>query len=527
MKKCAIYTRVSTNMQAEVDYNSCESQQEKIISFINSQETMQVYKTYSDPGFSGGNTERPAFQELLKDVQRNKIDLILSYKIDRLTRSPKDFYNLIELFEKYNVDFISVTERFDTSTPAGQLLRNIMLMFADYERSLARERTRDKMLQRAEHGIWNGGTVPYGYRSIDKKLAVEETEAQIVKEIYNEYIDTGSLTKVHKMVRNNDYQYKNKQFHIDTLAFLLRNNMYTGKLNYAGKTYDGIHEPLISEDLFNEAQKIHKTRSQRFKSYKQLPFAGNIRCKECDSAMSPDYTNKHSNGEMRRYFYYRCITTGKEGWDKCGTKQVNADRLEKFVLEYFEKLNSDYKYLEYTVFKINQEFEAGHRISPELRRAELLYSPEIVKNILFSLLNGLKGKKGIARSNHIRDYIKKIIYSPEEIEIHLFYSPDFSFSNSNSYDNKRALFLNYSAEGTVKNYQNVNNSNDGRILAEGHRAELGGVSSFTDYLNSSYKEVVALKKLRNIIFKPENSVHKCRKKTLIKELKKRKAVASC
>jgi len=497
LKNCAIYTRVSTDMQAEIEYNSCESQEEKILSFINSQDTMQVYKTYSDPGYSGGSINRPALQELLCDVQQKKLDLILSYKIDRLTRSPKDFYLLIELFEKFGVDFISVTERFDTSTPSGMLLRNIMLMFADYERSLSRERTRDKMLQRAEHGIWNGGTVPYGYRSIDKKLAVEETEAKIVKFIYQQYIETGSLTKVHNMIREQDIKYKDKKFHIDTLSFLLRNNMYSGKINYAGKTYDGVHEPIISENLFNTAQTIHKKRAKRFKSYKQLPFAGIIRCKECDMAMSPDYTNKHSKGEMRRYFYYRCLTTGKEGWDKCNTKQVNADRLEKFVIEYFEKLYNDYKYLEYTVFKINHDLEAAGRISPELRRAELLYSPEIVKNILFSLLNGLKGKKGIARSSHIRDYIKKIIYSPQEIEIHLFYDPDFSFSNSNSlnsYDNKKALSLNYSAVGTEKNFQGKTNKkcNNSTIL---NRNSGGGsqtsVNNFTDYLNSSYSEVVA------------------------------------
>ena len=132
MKKCGIYTRVSTDMQAEKEYNSCQSQEEKVVSFINSQDTMKVYKTYSDPGFSGSNVDRPSLQELLRDVQRNKIDLVLSYKVDRLTRSSKDFYLLIEMFEKHGVDFISVTERFDTSTPSGRLLRNIMLTFTQF-----------------------------------------------------------------------------------------------------------------------------------------------------------------------------------------------------------------------------------------------------------------------------------------------------------------------------------------------------------------------------------------------------------
>lgn len=144
--KCAIYTRVSTDNQAEIEFNSCEAQEAKIKSFIRSQENMEVFKVYSDLGFTGANLNRPALNEMLADIKQNKINLVISYKIDRFTRSPKDFYQLIEIFDKYGVDFISVTERFDTSTPSGRLLRNIMLTFAQFERELASERTKDKML---------------------------------------------------------------------------------------------------------------------------------------------------------------------------------------------------------------------------------------------------------------------------------------------------------------------------------------------------------------------------------------------
>ena len=203
--RCAIYTRVSTDNQVEVEYNSCESQMEKIRSFINSQEDMEVFKVYSDPGFTGANLERPGLQEMLRDIEiaapaspvRNDeadgIRFVIVYKMDRLTRSPKDFYHLIELFEKHNVGFISVTERFDTSTPSGRLLRNIMLTFAQFERELASERVRDKMLQRANKGMWNGGTIPYGYESRNKKLVVNQEEATVLTKIYETYISTGSL----------------------------------------------------------------------------------------------------------------------------------------------------------------------------------------------------------------------------------------------------------------------------------------------------------------------------------------------
>lgn len=144
----------------------------KIKSFIQSQNNWQIYKVYSDPGFSGATLNRPALQKLLEDIKQKKIDIILVYKIDRLTRSPKDFYQLIELFEKYNVSFIAITERFDTSTPAGRLLRNIMLTFVQFERELASERTKDKLLERAKKGMWNGGNVPFGYKRKTKNLSL-------------------------------------------------------------------------------------------------------------------------------------------------------------------------------------------------------------------------------------------------------------------------------------------------------------------------------------------------------------------
>jgi len=169
-KNCAIYTRVSTDMQAEKEFSSCEAQEEKIKYFVESQNDFRVVKVYSDAGYTGANTNRPALQELLNDIDQKKIDAVLSYKIDRLTRSPKDFYQLIEKFDQYGVDFISITERFDTSTPAGRLLRNIMLTFAQFERELTSERTRDKMFERAKKGLCNGGNTPLGYERKNKKM---------------------------------------------------------------------------------------------------------------------------------------------------------------------------------------------------------------------------------------------------------------------------------------------------------------------------------------------------------------------
>ena len=175
--KAAIYTRVSTDNQAEVEFNSCEAQELKIKSFIASQEKMEIYKTYSDQGYSGASLERPALKEMLNDIQQGKIDIVISYKIDRLTRSPKDFYQLIEIIDKNGASFLSITERFDTSTPSGRLLRNIMLTFAQFERELISERIRDKMLEKAKKGLCSNGKIPFGYIRNDKKVVVEPKEA--------------------------------------------------------------------------------------------------------------------------------------------------------------------------------------------------------------------------------------------------------------------------------------------------------------------------------------------------------------
>jgi len=253
-KQCAIYTRVSTDIQAEKEFSSCESQEEKIRAFVKSQDNWQIYKVYTDTGYTGANLNRPALQELLEDIKQKKIDIVLAYKIDRLTRSPKDFYQLMEFFEQNNVSFISVTERFDTSTPAGRLLRNIMLTFAQFERELTSERTKDKMLERAKRGLYNGGFAPFGYKRENKKLIINKKEAEIVRMIFETYIETGSVVKVYDLLKERNI--KNRQgepFYKTVLGFLLRNPVYAGKVKHNNQIYQKIHETKISEEVFEMA----------------------------------------------------------------------------------------------------------------------------------------------------------------------------------------------------------------------------------------------------------------------------------
>jgi DNA invertase Pin-like site-specific DNA recombinase len=426
IKQCAIYTRVSTDLQAEKEFSSCESQEEKVRSFIQSQNNWQIYKVYSDPGYTGAHINRPALQELLEDIKQRKIDIILVYKIDRLTRSPKDFYQLIEFFEKYNVSFISITERFDTSTPAGRLLRNIMLTFAQFERELASERTRDKMIERAKKGIWNGGIPPFGYKKENKRLIPHPKEAEIVRLIFETYIETGSATKVYDLLKEKDIKNRQgKPFYKSVIGFILRNIIYTGKIKYDGKIYQGIHQPIISEEIFEMAQKIHKKKVKKFRVYRDFLFGGLVNCENCNFKMSPCFTNKYSKGKLKRYYYYRCNSTHHKDWQSCSIKQVSADRLENYILENLERISLDKNYIENLVFRLNHSLNTPHRSGYELTKSYSKFSSEVISSLLKFFLSILAQKKGIERNLLVKKFIEKIIYSKENIKISLFYSENF------------------------------------------------------------------------------------------------------
>jgi len=444
IKNCAIYTRVSTDIQAEKEFSSCEAQEEKIKSFIKSQDNWQIFRVYSDPGYTGANTNRPALQELLEDIKEKKIDIILAYKIDRLTRSPKDFYQLIEFFEQYKVDFISITERFDTSTPAGRLLRNIMLTFAQFERELASERTKDKMLERAKKGMWNGGIPPFGYKKENKKLVIDKKETEIIRLMFDTYIETGSLVKVYELLKERGI--KNRQgnpFYKNVLGYHLRNIVYAGKIKYADQIYQGNHQPIISEKIFALAQKIHKNKIRKFRVYKDFLFGGLVNCKECGSKMTSCFTNKKSKRNPKRYYYYRCTSTLRKDWQSCSTKQVSGERLERYVLENLERISLDRDYIDNLVFKLehnpkssNPEFKKSsppRRARYELTKVCSKFDPKTIISILRLFLSVLAKQRGVERNLLAKRFIKGILYSRENIKITLFYSENsknFQFSQT-------------------------------------------------------------------------------------------------
>ncbi len=413
MKKCAIYTRVSTTTQAEKEYSSCEAQKDRITSFIQSQEDMEIFKEYADPGFTGGDLERPALNELLRDIESGKVDLVLTYKIDRLTRSSKDFYALIEFFDKHKVSYISVTERFDTASPSGRLLRNIMLTFAQFEREMTSERIKDKFEQRAIKGLWNGGIAPFGYKRENKKLVADKSNAKCLREIFETFVETGSFKSVMDVVRQKEFKNTNSKHHLSECAVyhILRNPVYIGKVVWNNKVYEGIHEPLVSEELFSEAQGLTREKLKKKRLYKEYQLARLVKCGDCGSSMTNTFTNK----KTRRYYYYKCIKVVKEGSGKCSLKEINAEKLEAFIFESLERVSKDRPYIESLVYKTlrTSPDRIGFELTPESEKKQV----ETVVCVLNRYASLYRSGSQLEKLLINKKTIQKINLSKESLEV--------------------------------------------------------------------------------------------------------------
>jgi site-specific DNA recombinase len=266
--RCAIYTRVSTDQGLEQDFNSLDAQYDASQAYIRSQAhagwTLLRGK-YNDGGFSGGTTDRPALQRLLADVRAGKIDVIVVYKVDRLTRSLADFAKLVELFDQHNVSFVSVTQQFNTTTSMGRLTLNVLLSFAQFEREVTSERIRDKIAASKRKGLWVGGMAPLGYDTKGRKITVNEAEAERVRTIFRSYLQLGSLNLLLADLHQRGLVTKIRTlktgetvggipFTRGSLAHLLRNRFYIGEVAFKGEVLTGEQPAIVDEALFEAVQ---------------------------------------------------------------------------------------------------------------------------------------------------------------------------------------------------------------------------------------------------------------------------------
>jgi DNA invertase Pin-like site-specific DNA recombinase len=266
--RCVIYTRVSTEYGLEQDFNSLDAQRDAAEAYIRSQahDGWTLVRTpYDDGGFSGGSTDRPALQELLADISEGKIDVVVVYKVDRLTRSLADFAKLVELFDSHKVSFVSVTQQFNTTTSMGRLTLNVLLSFAQFEREVTSERIRDKIAASKRKGIWVGGMVPLGYTIRDRKPVVVEEEADRVRLIFNRYMELGGIGPLLTDLRNQKVHTKVRElstgrtvggnpFTRGSLGHLLHNRFYIGEVNYKGEICAGEQPRILDRALFDAVQ---------------------------------------------------------------------------------------------------------------------------------------------------------------------------------------------------------------------------------------------------------------------------------
>lgn len=310
VRNCAVYTRKSTEEGLDQDFNSLDAQREACLAYITSQKAegwIPVKTAYDDGGYSGGNIERPGIQKLLEDIKAGKVDIIVVYKIDRLTRSLMDFAKLVELFDKHQVTFVSVTQSFNTTTSMGRLTLNVLLSFAQFEREVTGERIRDKIAASKKKGMWMGGQVPLGYDLKDRKLLVNEKEAGLVRKIFDMYLKARSVIRLIDILnRDGDRTKAGKSFTRGMLYTLLANPLYIGKIQHKHKVYDGNHPPIINQEIWSKAQDILAGNAIEHRGTKKPHQAHLLRGKlfnEQGTIYSPSFTKK--NGQRYRYYVSR------------------------------------------------------------------------------------------------------------------------------------------------------------------------------------------------------------------------------
>jgi site-specific DNA recombinase len=360
--RCAVYTRKSTEDGLEQEFNSLDAQRESAEAYIKSQASegwVLIPDMYDDGGFTGGNMDRPGLARLMADIEAGKVDCVVVYKVDRLSRSLLDFARMMSLFDQHKIAFVSVTQQFNTANSMGRLMLNVLLSFAQFEREIISERTRDKIAATRRKGKWTGGMPLLGYdvEQPGSKLVVNETEATQVRQIYELYLEHRTLLNVVKMLTDRGWCNKRwttrKGTHRGGLPFtktslhkLLTNPTYLGKVKYKRELHDGEHEAIIDQEVFQRVQTLLIQNSVGGGGSVRNSFGavlkGLLRCRCCDAAMVPSITKKGD----RRYRYYVCSKAQKFGWHTCKSKSVPAAEMERFVIDQIRSLGTDPEFVE-------------------------------------------------------------------------------------------------------------------------------------------------------------------------------------
>src|SRR5687768_6847118 len=333
--RCAVYARKSTEEGLEQEFNSLHAQREACEAYVASQRSegwALIREPYDDGGFSGGTLERPALKQLLADIEEGLVDVVVVYKIDRLSRSLMDFSKLVEVFDRSGVTFVSVTQSFNTTTSMGRLTLNVLLSFAQFEREVTAERIRDKIRASRQKGMFMGGNVPLGYVVKDRKLVVNDADASVVRSIFERFVRVGSATVVARELRREGVGTKRGKL-VDKgyLYKLLNNQTYLGLAVHKGTAYAGEHAAIIPQDLWDKVHAIlaENVRTRSANSRAQTPaLLRGLIFGPTGAAMSPTHTRKGSR--LYRYYVSQVL---KRGPDACPVGRVPAAEIEAAVID--------------------------------------------------------------------------------------------------------------------------------------------------------------------------------------------------
>jgi site-specific DNA recombinase len=352
--RCAIYTRKSTEEGLDQEFSSLDAQREAGEAYIKSQAHegwVCLPRHYDDGGFTGGNMERPALRRLLADIEVGKVDCLVVYKVDRLSRSLLDFARLMEAFDKKRVAFVSVTQQFNTATSMGRLVLNVLLSFAQFEREIIAERTRDKIAAARRKGMWAGGMPLLGY-DVDPrnfKLVMNRKEAERVRAIFALYLEHRGLIGVVQQLERRGWRTKRWQtrkgqvrggnlFTKTMLHRLLSNVVYLGKVRHKKEVHSGEHEAIVDSAVWQEVQELlHRRRASLVRQRSSALLKGLLYCRRCGHAMTPTSAQKRGG---KRYRYYVCLSAVKRGHAACPSRALPGSVIEPWVIEQVRKSGS-------------------------------------------------------------------------------------------------------------------------------------------------------------------------------------------
>ncbi|MBK8217903.1 MAG: recombinase family protein [Myxococcales bacterium] len=377
-KRCAIYTRKSTTMGLEQEFNSLDAQRESCLAYIERQQGWTlVDERYDDGGFTGANIDRPAFTRLMADVEAGKVDVIVVYKVDRLSRSLLDFVKVMERLSTAGASFVSITQNFSTADAMGRLTMNMLMSFAEFEREMISERTRDKIAGARRKGKWTGGPVPFGYSAKDKKLIVNDAEAHIVREAFALFLAHRQMAVVARELNKRGLLPRSSKrgrkggplWSKDGIARVLRSPLYAGRMMYGDDLFDGEHPPLIDDVTYRQAQRLLGAAGRELRVTGTNPeyvLRGLLRCGGCGEAMCPASTTKQSG---KTYRFYRCSTRDKYGTDRCSGRPLPAGALEDFVVDRIMEATADGTLAERIQTKLSARVAKERATFVEVRRA--------------------------------------------------------------------------------------------------------------------------------------------------------------